>query len=71
VGLVVVPNSPRQKAEYQSEFEVWWLLQIKQKQNQKCAIEYVETIIGDIKVGVGTITSQIIRPVLKKLKTKK
>lgn len=60
-----------QKAEYQSEFEVWWLLQIKQKQNQKCAIEYVETIIGDIKVGVGTITSQIIRPVLKKLKTKK
>lgn len=60
-----------QKAEYQSEFEKWWLLQIKQKQNQKHAIEYVRTIIGDIEVGVGTITSQIIRPVLKKLKIKK
>jgi hypothetical protein len=59
-----------QKAAYRLKFEEWWRLQIKPKQNQTNAIEYVRTIIGDIEVGPGTITSQIIRPVLKKLKIK-
>jgi hypothetical protein len=62
-----------QIVEYQSKFEEWLLLQPKQKRkrNRKVTIEYVRTIIGDIEVGDGTILSQIIRPVLKKLKIKK
>jgi hypothetical protein len=64
----------RLKFEDQSKFEEWLLLLPKQKQkrNQKVTTEYVrKTIICGIEAGDGIILSQIIRPVLKKLKIKK
>jgi hypothetical protein len=62
--------TPEQKAEFQGKLEEALLsLQVKRKPN--LAIAYVRTIIGGIEATDDAILKHIVRPVFRKLKTKK
>ena len=58
-----------QKAHLQSKLEKWWTQ--NPTQYQKAAISYVMKNLDGIEVGHIVVERQIVRPVYKKLKTKK